>query len=197
MLLFCFTSCANPDLEGVEKSETPTNYVHMHVGGYGDILIRLYPDIAPDTVSNFKRLVFENFYDGLTFHRTVRGFMIQGGDPDGNGTGGSSVTIKGEFAENGVENNLKHDRGVISMARSDDPNSASSQFFIMHADSTALNGKYAAFGKVIYGMETVDKIANVQVKANPVTGEVSYPKSTVTINYIDFVTVEGTVFANY
>ena len=125
------------------------------------IKLELYPDAAPITVANFERLVKEGFYDGLTFHRIIPGFMIQGGDPLGNGMGGSDTRIKGEFAANGVSNPLKHTRGVISMARAQDPNSASSQFFIMHMDAPYLDGQYAAFGKVVDGMDTVDEIATV------------------------------------
>lgn len=124
-----------------------------------DIKIELYPEIAPITVDNFVKLVKKGFYDGLTFHRIISGFMIQGGDPDGNGTGGPGYTIKGEFDQNGVKNPLSHERGVISMARAMDPNSAGSQFFIMHEDSKYLDGQYAAFGKVIEGMDEVDRIA--------------------------------------
>ena len=124
------------------------------------IKIELDPSVAPITVANFEKLVKEGFYDGLTFHRIIPGFMIQGGDPKGNGTGGSKENIKGEFASNGVNNPLKHTRGVISMARAMDPNSASSQFFIMHADAPHLDGQYAAFGKVVEGMDVVDQIAN-------------------------------------
>ena len=123
------------------------------------ITLELYPEIAPITVENFVSLVKEGFYNGLIFHRVIAGFMIQGGDPLGSGFGGSDKTIKGEFKLNGVENNLSHERGVISMARSQMPNSASSQFFICHADATFLDGQYAAFGRVIEGMETVDEIA--------------------------------------
>ena len=123
------------------------------------ITLELYPEIAPITVENFVSLVKEGFYNGLIFHRVIAGFMIQGGDPLGSGFGGSDKTIKGEFKLNGVENNLSHERGVISMARSQMPNSASSQFFICHADATFLDGQYAAFGRVIEGMETVDDIA--------------------------------------
>lgn len=125
------------------------------------IKIELYPEIAPKTVANFEKLVKEGFYDGLTFHRIIPGFMIQGGDPLGNGMGGSDEEIFGEFAINGFENKLKHTRGVISMARSRMPNSASSQFFIMHDDAPHLDGSYAAFGKVIEGIEVVDEIASV------------------------------------
>ncbi|NCB34272.1 MAG: peptidylprolyl isomerase [Erysipelotrichia bacterium] len=126
------------------------------------IKIDLDSTAAPITAANFTKLVKEGFYDGLTFHRVIPGFMIQGGDPKGNGTGGSSKNIKGEFSANGIANPLKHTRGVISMARAQDPNSASSQFFIMHADAPYLDGSYAAFGHVIEGMETVDEIASVR-----------------------------------
>ena len=123
------------------------------------ITLELYPEIAPITVENFVSLVKEGFYNGLIFHRVIAGFMIQGGDPLGSGFGGSDKNIKGEFKLNGIKNDLSHERGVISMARSQDPNSASSQFFICHADATFLDGQYAAFGRVIEGMETVDDIA--------------------------------------
>ena len=132
----------------------------------GKIEIELMPDTAPITVKNFEKLVSEGFYDGLIFHRVIPGFMIQGGDPLGNGMGGAENKIKGEFRANGVENTLKHTRGVISMARSFDPNSASSQFFIMHADAPHLDGQYAAFGKVVSGMETVDEIASIPTDYN-------------------------------
>ena len=126
------------------------------------IRLELYPEIAPVTVENFLDLVKKGFYNGLTFHRIIPGFMIQGGDPSGNGTGGPGYKIKGEFRSNGVKNDLKHERGVISMARAFDPNSAGSQFFIMHEDAPHLDGEYAAFGKVIEGMDTVDEIAAVE-----------------------------------
>jgi peptidyl-prolyl cis-trans isomerase B (cyclophilin B) len=125
------------------------------------IKIELYPEVAPNTVKNFISLAQKGFYDGLIFHRVIPGFMIQGGDPKGTGTGGPGYSIKGEFSRNNHANNLKHDRGVISMARSQHPDSAGSQFFIMHANSPHLDGQYAAFGKVIEGIETVDKIAAV------------------------------------
>ena len=124
------------------------------------IKLELDETAAPKTVANFNKLVSEGFYDGLSFHRIIPGFMIQGGDPVGNGTGGSKENIVGEFASNGVNNPIKHTRGVISMARSMDPNSASSQFFIMHADAPHLDGNYAAFGHVVEGLEVVDEIAN-------------------------------------
>ena len=126
------------------------------------IRLELYPEIAPVTVENFLDLVKKGFYNGLTFHRIIPGFMIQGGDPSGNGTGGPGYKIKGEFRSNGVKNDLKHERGVISMARAFDPNSAGSQFFIMHEDAPHLDGEYAAFGKVIAGLDTVDEIASVE-----------------------------------
>lgn len=125
--------------------------------------IELYPEKAPKTVANFEKLVKEGFYDGLTFHRIIRGFMIQGGDPEGTGMGGAKEKIPGEFASNGFpQNDIKHTRGVISMARSMAPNSASSQFFIMHEDVPHLDGSYAAFGKVVDGIEAVDEIASVR-----------------------------------
>ncbi|MGN1082041.1 MAG: peptidylprolyl isomerase [Candidatus Avispirillum sp.] len=132
----------------------------------GAIELELYPDIAPITVENFVSLAGSGFYDGLIFHRVISGFMIQGGDPLGNGMGGSDKNIKGEFAANGVANSLSHKRGVISMARSQNYNSASSQFFIMHADGEFLDGQYAAFGKVTSGIETVDAIAEVPTDRN-------------------------------
>ncbi len=135
------------------------HHAEITVKNMGTIALELDADTAPITVTNFLELAKEGFYDGLTFHRVISGFMIQGGDPKGNGTGGSKNTIKGEFSENGVENNISHLRGVISMARSTDPDSASSQFFIVHQDSTFLDGQYAAFGKVTDGMDIVDKIA--------------------------------------
>ena len=131
-----------------------------------EIKIELYPNVAPVTVENFKKLVQEGFYDGLIFHRVISGFMIQGGCPEGTGMGGPGYQIKGEFAQNGVKNDLKHTRGVISMARSARPDSAGSQFFIMHADAPHLDGQYAAFGKVVEGMDVVDEIAAVPVDYN-------------------------------
>ena len=128
--------------------------------------VELYPEVAPNTVNNFISLINKGFYNGLCFHRVIEGFMIQGGDPKGNGTGGPGYTIRGEFTKNGFKNNLKHKRGVISMARSMMPNSAGSQFFIMHADAPHLDGQYAAFGQVIDGMDGIDKIAEVNVDYN-------------------------------
>ncbi|MEF9941949.1 MAG: peptidylprolyl isomerase [Lachnospiraceae bacterium] len=156
----------------------------------GDMMkAELYPEIAPNTVNNFISLVKKGYYNGLTFHRVIRGFMIQGGCPDGTGMGGPGYSIQGEFEQNGCENNLVHEAGVLSMARSMSPDSAGSQFFIMHKNSPHLDGAYAAFGKVIEGMDIVDKIADVKTDRNdkPVetqvmqevtvdTFEVTYPE---------------------
>ena len=143
----------------------PIVTIEMENGGV--IKAELYPEVAPNTVANFVNLVQSGFYDGLIFHRVIPGFMIQGGDPQGTGMGGPGYTIKGEFARNGFkQNTLKHTRGVLSMARSMMPNSAGSQFFLMHEDAPHLDGGYAAFGKVIEGIEVVDQIANVRTGAN-------------------------------
>ena len=145
--------------EADDPYATGVHHVIIEVEDYGTIEVALNANAAPITTSNFCHLVEQGFYDGLTFHRVINGFMIQGGDPLGNGTGGSSQNIVGEFSANGIENNIPHVRGTISMARSSDPNSASSQFFIMHQDAPSLNGNYAAFGTVTSGMEVVDAIA--------------------------------------
>ncbi len=145
------------------------------------ILIETYPDIAPITVENFEALVNDGFYDGLTFHRIIPGFMIQGGCPDGTGMGGPGHNIKGEFKQNGFNNELIHERGVISMARSANPDSAGSQFFIMHEDSPHLDGGYAAFGKVVSGIEVVDEIAEVK------TGFGDKPKEPVVMKSVRVV----------
>ncbi|KSV59515.1 peptidylprolyl isomerase [Acetivibrio ethanolgignens] len=141
-------------------SQNPVVTIQIKDGG--SIKVELYPEIAPNTVNNFISLVKKGFYNGLIFHRVINGFMIQGGCPDGNGMGGPGYSIKGEFAMNRFENNLKHTAGVISMARSQMPNSAGSQFFIMHRDAPHLDGAYAAFGKVIEGMEVVNEIAETK-----------------------------------
>ncbi len=141
-----------------EELLTGLHHVTIDVQDYGTISLELDADTAPISVTNFINLANEGFYDGLTFHRIISGFMIQGGDPNGNGTGGSEKTIKGEFSANGVENDISHVRGVISMARANDPDSGSSQFFIVHEDSTFLDGQYAAFGHVTDGMDVVDAI---------------------------------------
>ena len=141
-------------------TKNPVVTIEMEKGG--TIKVELYPDVAPNTVNNFIDLVNKGFYDGTIFHRVIPGFMIQGGDPQGSGMGGPGYGIKGEFKINGFNNDLTHTRGVISMARAQNPNSAGSQFFIMHEDSPHLDGQYAAFGKAIEGMEVVDEIANVK-----------------------------------
>ena len=141
-----------------EELLTGLHHVTIDVQDYGTISLELDADTAPISVTNFINLANEGFYDGLTFHRIISGFMIQGGDPNGNGTGGSEKTIKGEFSANGIENDISHVRGVISMARANDPDSGSSQFFIVHEDSTFLDGQYAAFGHVTDGMDVVDAI---------------------------------------
>lgn len=148
----------NEESEVNDMYSSGTHHAQIVVKDYGTISLELYADIAPITVSNFAKLVNEGFYDGLTFHRIIEGFMIQGGDPLGNGTGGSDENIKGEFAMNGVQNSISHVRGTISMARATSYNSASSQFFIMQEDTPSLDGQYAAFGKVTDGIEIVDKI---------------------------------------
>lgn len=159
----------------ISDSETVENYK-------GKIVIRLFPEVAPGTVSNFKNLVGTSFYRGLTIHRVIKDFVIQGGDPEGDGTGGSEEEIFGEFASNGFTNNLSHKRGVVSMARSDDPNSASSQFFICHGDaSESLDDKYAGFGYVVYGMDTVDIIAGLE------TDDSDKPTVKVTIEEVSFL----------
>ena len=145
-------------------SKKSTYYVKLEIRDYGDIILELDRDNAPITVDNFVSLVKSGFYDGLTFHRVIEGFMIQGGDPNGNGTGDSGKEIKGEFSSNGHNNKISHTRGVISMARGNDYDSASCQFFIVHADSLYLDGKYAAFGYVIEGMDVVDAIVAGTVK---------------------------------
>ncbi|MCI8733830.1 MAG: peptidylprolyl isomerase [Clostridia bacterium] len=144
-----------------KNTDKTTDFVKIEMQSGDSIIVELNPSVAPVTVENFKNLVSQGFYNGLIFHRVISGFMIQGGDPQGTGMGGSKQTIKGEFKMNGVNNPLSHERGVISMARSQFYNSASSQFFICHADAKFLDGQYAAFGRVVEGIETVDKIAAV------------------------------------
>ena len=183
ILLMSGCSSKKPKIEGsidnmnYKETEEITNYVKIEMKNSGDImLLELYPDIAPITVKNFQKLVSEKFYDGLIFHRIIKGFMIQGGDPEGTGFGGSTETIKGEFRLNGMDNNLKHERGVISMARGNDRDSASSQFFIVHETSPHLDGSYAAFGKMIAGFDTLDKLASVKTDGNdkPLNDQVIY-----------------------
>ena len=162
-MLFCLAGCAQNQEVSQEKQEVETEAsagytAVIEVADYGRITMELDETAAPETVSNFVSLVQEDFYDGLTFHRIMEGFMIQGGDPNGNGTGGSGTNIKGEFYANGVKNDLSHTRGAVSMARAQNYDSASSQFFIVHEDSTFLDGNYAVFGYVTEGMEVVDAI---------------------------------------
>jgi peptidyl-prolyl cis-trans isomerase B (cyclophilin B) len=166
----------NGTVEEVSFSETDleTDFVKIEMMDGGIMIVELYPEIAPETVKNFKKLVKEGFYNGIIFHRVIEGFVIQGGDPTGTGRGGSKETIKGEFGINGFTNNLRHQRGVISMARSNDYDSASSQFFICHGDCRAsLDGRYAGFGKLIAGFDVLDKIATTKTNASdkPVTDQ--------------------------
>ncbi len=164
VMVLCLVACSNNE---ESSNQGGTKQVLMEIENYGDVTIELYEDIAPKTVANFVGLVESGFYDGLTFHRIIDGFMVQGGDPEGTGFGGSDETIEGEFTSNGFQNDLKHEEGVISMARSQDPNSASSQFFIMVASAPHLDGSYAAFGKVISGMDLIYQIAK---DAQPIDG---------------------------
>ncbi|AZK44390.1 peptidylprolyl isomerase [Erysipelothrix sp. P66] len=161
---------ASSEVQDFSKDTNPVVTIEMEDGGI--IKVELYPDIAPNTVNNFISLAQNSFYDGLLFHRVIPGFMIQGGDPKGTGTGGPGYTIKGEFAQNNFDNPIKHQRGVISMARSKGNDTAGSQFFIVTSDSPHLDGSYAAFGNVIEGMETVDRIVNVKTNQEnrPVDG---------------------------
>ena len=180
IIVLLITGCTNPFVRKNQKEDYLTGNINalITVKDYGNIKLELDADNSPITVTNFINLVNKKFYDGLTFHRIIKGFMIQGGDPNHNGTGGSDKTIKGEFSENGITNNISHKRGVISMARSNDMNSASSQFFIVHEDSTFLDGKYAAFGKVLEGMDVVDKIAET-VRTTDENGTVEFKNQPV------------------
>lgn len=176
-------------VDAFEDTTEVTEYVKFTVKDFGEFVVRLRPDIAPITVDNFQKLVAAKFYDGLTFHRVYNNFMIQGGDPKGDGTGGSDTVIKGEFAINGIRNDLSHITGVISMARRSLPyDSATSQFFICDADTAArsLDGKYAGFGYVVAGLEIVLAISDVAVEYSG-SGELSKPIHTVTIEKVNFV----------
>ncbi len=184
-LALSLTGCGNSD-DVTWEGGNPIVTIEMEDGGI--IVLELYPQIAPRTVINFCELADSGFYDGLTFHRVYAGFMIQGGDPLGNGTGGADETIIGEFSANGYDNSISHTRGVISMARGVSNDSASSQFFIVHQDSTFLDGSYAAFGEVISGMDVVDEITTVETTYNSI-GEKSSPVESVVIKSI---TVEYT-----
>ena len=178
MISVCFTSCSKEppkhedldfsqvDIAEFTETDKETDYVIITVADYGQIVIRLFPDVAPITVKNFKKLVSEHFYDGLIFHRVIEGFMIQGGGYTEKMTQKQSTAIKGEFSSNGVENNLRHIPGVISMARTSVKDSATSQFFIMHKESPHLDGEYAAFGYTVYGIDVVNKIAEVQTNSS-------------------------------
>ena len=195
-LAICLVGCGNSgdsDTDTASKNETNTedllsgnHHIEIDVQNYGTIKVELQADEAPITVTNFINLAKDGFYDGLTFHRIIDGFMIQGGDPNGDGTGGSDETIKGEFSANGVDNPLKHTRGAISMARSSDYDSASSQFFIVHQTTESLDGQYAVFGYVYEGMEVVDQIATtVPVTDNNGTVEKANQPVINTIKVID------------
>ena len=199
-----FASCAKKQPEEFDMSKIPakinsmavsdfketndsTNFVKISVRGFGDIVVCLCPETAPETVKNFKKLVSEGFYNGLTFHRVYPGFMIQGGCPNGDRTGNLRETIKGEFSANGIENNLKHIRGVISMARMKMYDTASCQFFIMHKDNSTLDGKYAAFGYVVAGLDVVDKICSIELTYSAISGERTWPVNTVVMEKVGFV----------
>lgn len=171
---------------GIISSKKSDIFIEISIKDYGTMELVLYPNIAPKTVDNFVKLVNDKFYDGLTFHRIIKDFMIQGGDPEGNGTGGSKKTIKGEFKNNGFNNTLKHKRGTISMARSNDMNSASSQFFIMQKDNETLDGAYAAFGEVKKGIEVVDKIIDEVSSLGDENGLIPEEKQPV-IEYIKVI----------
>lgn len=170
------TNEASSETKEIAKEDLPI--ATMEIEGYGTVEAELYPNIAPNTVNNFISLCNKGFYDGLTFHRVIKSFMIQGGDPSGDGTGGPGYSIKGEFTSNGFKNTLNHTEGVLSMARSNSPDSAGSQFFIMTSTSSHLDGQYAAFGKVISGMDVVKNIESVQTDAS------DKPKDKVTIKSI-------------
>ena len=173
---------ADPD----DPYATGVHHARIEVEGYGTIEVTLNANVAPITVANFCHLAEDGFYDGLTFHRVVPGFMIQGGDPSGDGTGGSDQTITGEFSSNGIENSIPHTRGTISMARASDPNSASSQFFIMQETTSSLDGEYAAFGTVTSGMEVVDAICEKVPVANEQSGLVA-PENQPVISSVEIL----------
>lgn len=178
LMLVMFTACSGSGSDAADTYTPPaldtekTYYADIDIADYGLITVELDQEAAPVTCANFVELAESGFYDGLTFHRIMADFMMQGGDPEGNGTGGSENNIVGEFSSNGYENELSHKRGVISMARSNDPNSASSQFFICHADSDFLDGEYAAFGVVTSGLDVVDKVCET---AEPTDSNGSIP----------------------
>ncbi len=191
ILLFSFAGCS-----GSGTSDAEHSFVKVTMETGESFVIELMPEYAPETVENFLQLVNSGFYDGLTFHRIIDGFMAQGGDPDGDGTGGSDKEITGEFKENGfTQNTLSHDRGVVSMARSNDPDSASSQFFICYSGNykSSLDGKYAAFGKVVEGMEVVDSFLEIEMLYNASEGAFSRPSEPPvmkTVEVIDYTVSE-------
>lgn len=184
-LFICMTLCLAM-LTGCAKADNADNAEVAEAEGNA-IIITLYPDIAPITCENFENLVSSGFYNGLTFHRVMDDFMAQGGDPQGTGMGGSDQTIKGEFSANGVENDLSHQRGVVSMARSSAPDSASSQFFICYTDCSFLDGNYAAFGEVTEGMEIVDSFLEVPRSLSS-NGEQSVPTSPIVMEEVQLIT---------
>ena len=204
MMLLCFASCAEEKkqaptlkdidfseattIEKVKTSDSATDYVIIDVKDYGKILVRLFPDVAPKTVENFKKLVSDKFFDGLIFHRVIEDFMIQGGGYTPDMEEKDAKAIEGEFTSNGFTNNLLHLRGVISMARTNVPNSASSQFFIMHKTSPHLDNQYAAFGYTVYGMDVVDEIASVRTDGN------DQPRKDIIISSIRFADVSEVSF---
>ena len=195
IIIICALSCAfiinyeykeeiNFDINGNEiklSYNTKNPIVAIDIDKYGYIVLELYPDIAPNTVNNFVNLIFDGFYDNNSFHRLVPGFVLQGGDPNGNGTGGPGYSIKGEFTRNGFKNTLKHTEGIISMARAKGYNSAGSQFFIMLGIAETLDNKYAAFGKVIEGMDVLRQIEKIETVLDSETGKL---KNNITINKI-------------
>lgn len=198
-ILLLAVGCSSGVTRGVDEEKTPEQteedtaivenikhpIIQMEMENGGIMVFELYPEFAPETVDNFVALVESGFYDGLKFHRIIKGFMVQSGDPDGNGTGGSDKTITGEFAKNNFsQNTLKHTRGVISMARSKNPDSASSQFFIMDGTSSNLDGSYAAFGQMIEGDDVLSLIADTEVKKSPISGEKSVPVTDVFIKQV-------------
>ena len=194
MIAFVFASCGSGTSDSTDITQSAASAEHTKIlftmENGETFTVETYPEYAPETCQNFVNLVNEGFYNGLTFHRIIPDFMAQGGDPKGDGTGGSSHNIKGEFAQNGfTQNTLSHDRGVISMARSNDMNSASSQFFICYSGNhkASLDGKYAAFGKVIDGMETVDNFLNVERGYNPSEDAYSIPKEPIIIKTAEVI----------
>ena len=185
ILIFSLAGCSGSNSGSAEHS-----FVKVTMENGDSFVIELMPEYAPETVENFLSLVNSGFYNGLTFHRIIDGFMAQGGDPDGNGTGGSDKEIKGEFSENGfTQNTLSHDRGVVSMARSSDPDSASSQFFICYSGNykSSLDGKYAAFGKVVEGMEVIDAFTEIQMLYNASEGAFSRPSEPPVMKTVEVV----------